>query len=78
MADEPTEPTGSSADSGLRSRDLIGLGGLLAGAVIFFTVLGLVIDAAADTSPAFTLAGVALGMVAGGLGFWARVRAALR
>jgi len=78
MADEPTEPTGSSADSGLRGRDLIGLGGLLAGAVIFFTVLGLVIDAAADTSPAFTLAGVALGMVAGGLGFWARVRAALR
>ena len=78
MADEPTEPTGSSADSGLRGRDLIGLGGLLAGAVIFFTALGLVIDAAADTSPAFTLAGVALGMVAGGLGFWARVRAALR
>jgi F0F1-type ATP synthase assembly protein I len=78
MADEPTEPTGSSPDSGLRGRDLIGLGGLLAGAVIFFTVLGLVIDAAADTSPAFTLAGVALGMVAGGVGFWARVRSALR
>ena len=77
MADEPTEPTGSSQDSGLRGRDLIGLGGLLAGAVIAFTVLGIVIDSAADTSPAFTMGGVFLGMVAGGLGFWARVRQAI-
>jgi F0F1-type ATP synthase assembly protein I len=74
MADEPTEPT----DAGLRGRDLIGLGGFLAAAIIFCTVLGIVLDRAADTTPAFTMAGVFLGILAGGLGFWARVRAALR
>jgi len=78
MADEPTEPTGPSGNPGLRGRDLIGLGGLLAGAVIVFTLLGLVIDNAADTSPVFTMVGVFAGMLAGGVGFWARVRAAMR
>ena len=70
MADE--------VDQGLRGRDLIGLGGLLAGAVIAGTVLGLLVDAAADTSPVFTVLGVGLGIVAGAVGFWLRVRAALR
>jgi F0F1-type ATP synthase assembly protein I len=74
MADEPTEPT----DAGLRGRDLIGLGGLLAGAVIVGTVLGILLDRATGSTPAFTMAGVGLGMVAGALGFWARVRAALK
>jgi len=74
MADEPTEPT----EAGLRGRDLIGLGGFLAAAVVCCTVLGIVVDRAADTTPAFTMAGVFLGIIAGGLGFWARVRAALR
>jgi F0F1-type ATP synthase assembly protein I len=74
MADEPTEPT----DAGLRGRDLIGLGGLLAGAVVVGTVVGILIDRSADSSPVFTMLGVFLGMVAGGLGFWARVRAAIR
>ena len=69
--------TGSGAD-GLRGRDLVGLGGLLAGAVVFCTVLGLVIDDVAGSSPVFTLVGVGLGIVLGGLGFWLRVRAALR
>ena len=64
-------------DQGLRGRDLIGLGGLLAGAVIAGTVLGLVIDSAADTSPVFTVIGVGLGIVAGAVGFWLRVRSAL-
>ena len=41
-------------------------------------VLGLVIDDPAGTSPVFTLLGIGLGIVAGGVGFWARVRAALR
>jgi F0F1-type ATP synthase assembly protein I len=67
-----------SEDAGLRGRDLIGLGGLLAAAVIAGTVLGLVIDSLAGTEPAFTMVGVLLGVVAGGLGFWARVRAALK
>lgn len=78
MADEPTEPTHSASDPGLRGRDLIGLGGLLAGAVVVGTVLGLVLDDAAGTSPVFTMAGVFLGMFAGAFGFWARVRAAVR
>ena len=61
-----------------RGRDLIGLGGLLAGSVVAGTVLGLVIDNAAGTAPAFTLIGVGLGIVAGAVGFWLKVRAALR
>lgn len=71
MADE-------RSDNYLRGRDLVGLGGLLAGAVVAGTVLGLVIDNLAGTSPAFTLVGVGLGIVSGGIGFWLRVRDALR
>ena len=64
--------------AGLRGRDLIGLGGMLAGAVIACTALGYLLDQALDTTPVFTLVGIALGMVAGSVGFWARVRSALR
>lgn len=71
MADERSEPT-------LRGRDLAGLGGLLVGAVVAGLVLGLLLDKAADSSPVFTLIGISLGIVAGGVGFWLRVRAALR
>ena len=84
MADEPTEPTEAGPTDArpdaaeLRGRDLIGLGGLLAGSVVFFTGLGLVIDHAAGTRPVFTMVGVAVGMAAGAFGFWARVRAAMR
>lgn len=63
---------------GLRGRDLIGLGGLLAGSVVVCTALGYVADQAAGSTPVFTLVGIALGMVAGGVGFWLRVRSALR
>ena len=56
----------------------MGLGGLLAGAVIAGTLLGLLIDAQAGTSPVFTLIGVGLGILAGAVGFWLRVRSALR
>lgn len=56
----------------------MGLGGLLAGAVIVCTVVGLLIDSATDSSPTFTLLGVGLGIVVGALGFWLRVRSALR
>jgi F0F1-type ATP synthase assembly protein I len=67
-----------SSDPGLRGRDLIGLGGLLVGSVVLCTILGLVVDDAAGTSPAFTIAGVFLGMAFGALGFALRVRAAVR
>ena len=70
-----SEPSG---EAGLGGRDLIGLGGLLVGAVVVGTVLGLVIDDVAGTSPAFTIAGVFLGMVCGAVGFALRVRAAVR
>jgi F0F1-type ATP synthase assembly protein I len=65
-------------DQGLRGRDLIGLGGMLAGSVVAFTLLGLLVDSLADTSPVFTMVGVFLGMGLGAFAFWARVRAALR
>ena len=51
---------------------------MLAGAVVLGLVVGLLVDHAAGTSPAFTLVGLALGIVAAALGFWARVRDALR
>lgn len=56
----------------------MGLGGLLAGAVVAGLVIGLVVDDRAGTSPTFTLVGIGLGVFAGIAGFWARVRAALR
>lgn len=71
MADEPS-------DTSLRGRDLVGLGGLLAGAVIAGTLLGLLIDSQAGTAPVFTVIGVGLGIIAGAVGFWLRVRSALR
>ena len=71
MADEPS-------DNSLRGRDLVGLGGLLAGAVVAGTILGLLIDSQAGTEPVFTLIGVGLGIVTGAIGFWLKVRNALR
>lgn len=67
----PPDPT-------LRGRDLVGLGGMLAGAVILGMVLGLLVDKAAGTEPAFTLVGLALGVIAGIVAFWVRVRSFLR
>ena len=71
MANEPT-------DAGLRGRDLIGLGGLLVGAIVAGTLLGLLLDHVAGTTPVFTVIGVFLGMASGALGFALRVRAAVR
>ena len=41
----------------------MGLGGLLAGAVVAGTLLGLFIDSQAGTAPVFTVVGVGLGIV---------------
>ncbi|MGY2875704.1 F0F1-type ATP synthase assembly protein I [Marmoricola sp. URHA0025 HA25] len=71
MADDPTE-------SGLRGRDLIGLGGLLVGGVVGGMLVGLLVDHLLDSSPAGVLVGVALGVVLGCTGFALRVRRALR
>jgi F0F1-type ATP synthase assembly protein I len=71
MADGHPDPT-------LRGRDLVGLGGMLAGAVVLGLVLGLLLDKAAGTEPTFTLVGIALGIAAGAVAFWVRVRSVLR
>lgn len=71
MADE-------RSDNSLRGRDLVGLGGLLAGAVVAGTLLGLFIDSQAGTSPVFTLIGVGVGIASGAVGFWVRVRSVLQ
>jgi F0F1-type ATP synthase assembly protein I len=74
----PEPGADQSGDAGLRGRDLIGLGGLLAAAVIAGTLLGLLLDHALGTEPFFTMACVFLGIFAGALGFWARVHEALK
>ncbi|HEY6935199.1 MAG TPA: AtpZ/AtpI family protein [Marmoricola sp.] len=66
------------ANNSLRGRDLVGLGGLLVGAVVGGMVVGLLVDQAAGTTPLFVLVGLALGVVGGVWGCWVRVRAALR
>jgi F0F1-type ATP synthase assembly protein I len=71
MSDGHPDPT-------LRGRDLVGIGGMLAGAVVLGLVLGLLLDHAAGTEPVFTLVGIALGIVVGAVAFWVRVRSALR
>jgi F0F1-type ATP synthase assembly protein I len=51
---------------------------MLTGAVVVGLVLGLLADHAADSSPVWTLVGIFTGMVAGGIGFWLRVRSVLK
>ncbi len=70
-AREPSSP-------GPSLRDLLTLGGMLVGCIVTGLVLGLLLDSWWHTSPAFVLAGTALGIVAAGTGFWLRVRMFLR
>jgi LPXTG-motif cell wall-anchored protein len=71
MADGHPDPT-------FRGRDLAGLGGMLAGAVVAGLVLGLLVDKATGDSPTWTLVGIGLGIAAGIAGFWFRVRSVLK
>ena len=66
------------SDNELRGRDLVGLGGLLAAAVVAGLVIGLLVDGWLGTSPAFTLVGIGVGILAGGVGSWIRIRSVLR
>jgi F0F1-type ATP synthase assembly protein I len=65
-------------DRTLGGRDLAGLGGMLAGAVVLGLVIGLLLDHALDSSPVCTLVGIGLGILAGCVGFWMRVRSVLQ
>lgn len=69
---------GSSTGSGLRGRDLLGLGGILVAAVVGGLVVGLVLDHVAGTSPVFVLIGIFVGIVVAAAAFATRVRSALR
>jgi F0F1-type ATP synthase assembly protein I len=66
------------SDNTLRGRDLVGLGGLLVAAVVGGMVIGLVVDNLAGSSPVGVLVGIAVGVAVGIVGFWHRVRIALR
>ena len=48
------------------------------GSVVVCTVLGLLLDRGLGTAPAFTLVGVGVGIVLAVVGFWLRIRSALR
>ena len=75
MDDGGNEP---STGSGLRGRDLIGLGGVLVAAVVGGMVIGLLVDQAVGTEPVFALLGIFVGIVAAAAVFWRRVKDALR
>lgn len=62
----------------LRGRDLAGLGAFLVGAVVVCTLLGLWVDHLAGSSPVGAVVGVFAGIVLAGVGFWLRVRSAMR
>jgi F0F1-type ATP synthase assembly protein I len=72
--DPAPPPPSDGPDEGLGIRDLVGLGGLLVGAVVFGTLLGWLADQALGTDPALTLTGVAVGIVGGVAGCWVQVR----
>jgi F0F1-type ATP synthase assembly protein I len=59
-------------------RDLLGLGGMLAGSVVGCTVLGLLVDHFAGSSPAGAVVGVGLGIALGATAFVLRALRALR
>ena len=61
----------------LSGRDMLDLGALLVGCIVGCTLLGMLVDHLAGSSPVGVVVGVALGMLLGALGFAARVRRAM-
>jgi hypothetical protein len=79
MQQTPPSSSGDSGGSGgsnegLGLRGLLGLGGILVGAVVFATLLGWLADQALGTDPALTLTGIAVGIAGGIGGCWVQVR----
>jgi len=68
----------SPHSEGQSLRGLLTLGGMLVGCIVAGLGIGLLLDAWWGTSPAFVLAGTALGIVAAATGFWLSVRDFLR
>jgi F0F1-type ATP synthase assembly protein I len=62
----PSKPTTGS--------DLAGIGLYLAGAVMLPLLGGVLLDRAFHTAPVFVLVGLFVGLVAGGVAIWLKVR----
>jgi F0F1-type ATP synthase assembly protein I len=65
MAPSSNPPTGS---------DLAGIGLYLAGAVLLPLIGGVLLDNVLHTAPVFVLIGLFVGLVAGGVAIWLKVR----
>jgi F0F1-type ATP synthase assembly protein I len=65
MAPPSNPPTGS---------DLAGIGLYLAGAVLLPLIGGVLLDNVLHTAPVFVLIGLFVGLVAGGVAIWLKVR----
>jgi len=66
--------SGEPSSDGPGIRDLLSLGGMLAGCIVVGVVLGLFVDARLGSSPSGVLIGTGLGIAAAGVGFWLRIR----
>lgn len=66
------------SDSGPRVRDLLTLGAMLCGCVVVGVAVGWYVDERFGSDPIGIVVGLALGIVAAGVGFWLRVRSFLR
>lgn len=58
----------------MKGSDLLGLGLFIAIAFVTPLVAGLLIDALLHTSPGFLFAGVVVGIIAAGVGFYSRLK----
>jgi F0F1-type ATP synthase assembly protein I len=67
MDDDPSR-------GGLDLRDLFGLGGMLAGAIVAGMALGWLVDSVLGSTPVFILVGLAVGVAGGIAGCWVQIR----
>ncbi len=65
------QPAGPKSPSGY---ELLGVGGMVAGAVVVPLVAGLALDAALHSGPILTLIGLGLGIVAAGATLFVRFK----